>query len=95
MGATDRLLCIGGPWDGRTVAINRDASTLLVAGRELNIEPWAAVTASTTASMRTVEYHREKLREGDRTYDVLFYSEYGRGVLETLLDGYRTAPVRP
>ena len=94
-----RLLFIGGPNDAETIGVEdgRDWVAVPVL-RRLDCMPLSHQNQAPPAEPETsakVEYNRERLREGGKSYEVMFYSEGGEGLIEALLSGYKGAPVKP
>lgn len=68
------LLFVGGPCDGARIEVEDGMRHVWIRDGKTN---------------GTVEYRREKLAEGIKKYDIMFYGADGRGVIEALLAGYR------
>jgi hypothetical protein len=81
---TEEMLCIGGPWDGERVTVEQG---LLYLTAHVKRE-FEACDGHQGYTPERVEYRREHLQDGDRTYAVFFHKE-GLSLMRALLQGYR------
>lgn len=89
---SENVLFVGGPWDGQWRSIP-DGNTYyhVMVHTELSIRDYTACREIPQRNeTKTVTYEREHLydKQGNG-FVIFFYSSNGRGLYQSLLDGYR------